>query len=525
MITPEQPAATMAVPRASHVQCGEAPSSPAGRDPTTEMDDLGWDVPDEDTEADAGDENWNPEDDSDLGLDEEDEEQVGLDTDTGFEEGEGDYELDESGEEERWTTDSESSEELPGTEVEVLSEEGEEYGWTGDDEPAEEPDDDLDADFEDSLPNLDDGGAEGVEDDTDLEDIELGALPELDTGAEEEGEAFGIENIEELTGVSLAEEPTLDVMAAGQSWKLLRASAVRITRIASLTGAPTAMAAGGAHVALCVPDGWYLASKAGLERLPTPATPGHGLALTEFEGRLFVALAAGDGLYLSRDGGRSFERLRETDRLLQVGLTQAAGKLRIWGRNQRGALLVSDDLGRSFGAPRLEGHVLTFGADGDRRVYVLVKRGSRTLLGSSNDAGRRWSWADAADAGQVPEPSLIAGRGAALVAGPGSVLHALAGQPPRVVAPLLHAPAALLDEDDESSVYACVTRDEQTLIARSVTRGQAHPLLLTALPHEQHGVPRRLCAAFADGGFVTLHVATDQALLRIEASLDGDVLP
>jgi hypothetical protein len=530
MTTPEQPAVTTAVPRASLVHCGEAPSSPVGRDPTTvEPDDLGWDVPDEDTETDASDDNWNPEDDSDLGLDDDDAEDVGLDTDTGFEEGESDYELDEAGEGERWTTDSEASEDLPGAEADALEGEGEaeaeEYGWTGDDDPNEEPDESLDPEFEESLPNLDDGGAEGVEDDTDLEEFELGGLPDLDASAEEEGEAFGIENIEELAGVSLAEEPTLDVIAGGQSWKLLRASAVRITQIASLPGAPTAMAVSGARLALCAGDHWYLAGNAGLERLTTPATGGRSLALAEFEGRQLMALAAGDGLYLSQDGGRSFERLREADRVSHVGLTKAVGKLRIWGRNQRGALLVSDDLGRSFGPTRLDGNVLAFSADGDRRLYVLVKRGTRTLLGSSSDAGRRWSWADAAEGGQVSEPILIAGRGAAVIAGPGAVLHALSGQAPRAVAPLLHAPAALLDEDDESIVYACVSRDDQTLIARSGTRGNAPPLLIAALPHEQYGVPRRLCAAFADGGFITLHVATDQALLRIEASLDGDDLP
>jgi hypothetical protein len=538
MTTPEQTAVNTAVHGVSLAQFGDAPSSPTIREPTSDpSDDLGWDVPDEDDEADSSDENFDPEDDSDLGLDEDDDEHIGLDTDTGFEEVGDDFELDESGEGVRWTADSEAMEELPGTDADVIS--GEEYGWTGDDDSADpEPDDDLDADLEESLPNLDDGGAEGVEDDTDLDDFELGGMPDLEGGSEDEGEGFGIENIEEMTGVSLAEEPTLELVA-GQAWKLLRSTAVRVTQIATLPEPARALAVHGTRVLVCAGDACFVAERSGLARLPVPA-PGRAIATAELDGRLWIAIAGRDALYVSQDAARSFERQRDHDPPLHVALTQATGKLRIWIKNQRGMLLASDDAGRTFGPTRLDGSVHAFGADGERRVSVLIRRASRALLGASNDGGRRWSWSDAdiataplpggrsetapSGAGQPEEPSVIAGRGASLIVDCSSVLYAVAGQPPRSLAPLVHGPAALLDEDDESFAYACVRRGSQSLIVRCGTRGSP-PMVITALDHERAGLPRRLCASFAEGGFVTLHVATDRALLRVEASLDGDDLP
>jgi hypothetical protein len=100
-----------------------------------------------------------------------------------------------------------------------------------------------------------------------------------------------------------------------------------------------------------------------------------------------------------------------------------------------------------------------------------------------------------------------------------------AGQAPRVLGPLLTGPAALLNEDDETFAYACAARDDQCLIVRASLRGAAQPMVIATLLRERVGEPRQLAAAYAEGGFVTLHVATDQALLRIEVSLDGDDLP
>src|SRR5688572_16119122 len=111
---------------------GDAPTGPASREPPSDLDDLGWDLPDDEaSESARDDENWDPDDDSDLELEQDDDEQVGLDTDTGFDDGE-ELELDDSGEDERWTVDSEAAEELPGADAEVIS--GEEYGWIGEDD-------------------------------------------------------------------------------------------------------------------------------------------------------------------------------------------------------------------------------------------------------------------------------------------------------------------------------------------------------------------------------------------------------
>jgi hypothetical protein len=240
---------------------------------------------------------------------------------------------------------------------------------------------------------------------------------------------------------------------------------------------------------------------------------------------LAFALASPAGLFVSLDGGRSFELHRESDPPVQVALTECGGALKVWARNQKGQLSVSEDAGKSFSAARLEGNLLAFATDGERRFCALAKRANRIVLGSSSDSGRRWSWVDAADSGNDPSPLLLPGRGVSAIATPGRVSYVQTGQQMRVLAPLLSAPAALVDEDDETFVYACVPHEDQTLIVRTALRSGAQSMVVTSLAHDRVGEPRFVSAAYAEGGFVTLNVATDQALLRIEASLDGDDLP
>jgi hypothetical protein len=273
-------------------------------------------------------------------------------------------------------------------------------------------------------------------------------------------------------------------------------------------------------------DGFFRSSpRGGLSRLPVDAPAGRSIALAEFEGRLVLALASPAGLFVSLDGGRSFERQRENDPPTQVALTESGGVLKLWARSAKGQLSVSDDAGKSFAAVRLEGALMSFGTDGERRLSALVKRGSRYALGSSNDAGRRWGWIDAAESGNDPALQLLPGRGVSVLATNGRLMHVATGQAARLLAPLLSAPAALADEDDETFAYACVPQEDQTLIVRTAVRGGAQPMVVTSLARDKVGEPRFLSAAYAEGGFVTLFVATDQALLRIEASLDGDDLP
>jgi hypothetical protein len=522
---PSNPLAFDLSPARSSVRFGDAPTGPASPETPANADDLDWDDPNEAAgEAPNDDENWDPDDDEDLGLDDDDDdESVGLDTDTGFDDGSEDLELDDSGEGERWTVDSEPSDELAGAEAEVIS--GAEYGWIGDDDPTG-PDEDIESDLDDDeLSDLDDGGAEGVEDESDLDDLELGRLPELDAGSEEEAEGFMTENFEELAGVSLTDEAVLELLP-GQPWKLLSARAVQTTRVATLPGPALALATYEGRLAICAGDGWYVGSaRGGLSRLSVDAPPGRSLALADHDGRPVFALASTAGLYVSTDSARSFERQRDNDPPTHVAFTHYVGKLKVWARNQRGMLLVSDDLGRSFSPARLDGNVIAFATDGERRLCALVKRAGRTALGSSNDAGRRWSWVDAADSGGVEGVQLLPGRGVAVIAGMSRLSCFHTGEGPRTLAPLLGAPAALLDEDDETFVYACVPHEDQVLIVRCATRTGAQPMVVASLARERVGEPRCLTGAYADGGFVTLHVATDQALLRIEASLDGEDLP
>ena len=505
------------------LRCGDAPAGPVSREPPADVDDLDWDLPDEDTAGGRDDENFDPDDDSDLDLEQDEDETIGLDTDTGFEEPE-DLELDDEGEGERWTVDSEAADELPGADAEVIS--GEEYGYIGDDDTAD-ADEDLESELEDEpTPSLDDGGAEGVEDETDLDDFDLARLPALDAAAEEEAEGFMTENLEELAGVNLIDEPMVELVP-GQPWKLLAARSVQIARVATLPAPALALDACAGKLAMGAGDGWFVgAPRGGLSRLPVDAPGGGSLALASFDGRVVFALASPAGLFVSLDGGRSFECQRESDPPVQVALTVYNAKLRIWARNQRGMLLVSDDAGRSFSPARLDGHVQAFATDGERRLCAVVKRAGRTALGSSSDAGRRWSWVDVtSNVGDDDSAlQLAAGRGLAILAAPNRVSCVQAGQGPRALAPLLGAPVALLDEDDECFVYACAPSEDQVLVVRCATRSGAQPMVIASLARERVGEPRCLVASYAEGGFVTLHVATDQALVRIEASLDGDEL-
>ncbi|MET0386489.1 MAG: hypothetical protein ABW321_11045 [Polyangiales bacterium] len=471
------------------------------------------------------DDTFDPGDESDFELDLDSEENIGLDTATGFDDPGDDDELlgDEGDEDEHWSTDSEEAGDLPGAEADMP---GEEYGWLGDDEPADD-DESFDAELgDDEDETRDDGGAEGLEDDSELDDLNLSELPELDADAEEEaGQAPG-EGFDELGGLALLDEPSIEI-GPGEVWKLLPSNAVRVTRITGATGVANALTVQGSTLFLASDALYRLTSgRDALERLPlSPAQPST-LAIADHEGQPALAVVAGGRVYVSRDLGESFSAL-DTPGVTQLGYTHSVGGLRLWWRTSRSAL-GGDWLKGSPLPPELESEVLGFSADGKRSVAVLCRLKGRLQLIYSGDAGKRFArHAVPAFAGE-PGVTLQVCAGAVLLTNGEEVRCTWLPENFEPVAAQVRAPAALSDEEDEPFIYACVRRsDEWLVIRRSARVTRSAPLVLAALDKtlfgEQH-MPLQLAVGYTEGGAVTVYVAGRDALVQIEASLDSEEL-
>lgn len=470
---------------------------------------------------DETDEAFDPGDDSDLGLDTaEDDTSVGLDTSLGFEDTSDDFDLPEDGEDERWSTDSEEVGELPGADDELFG--GEEYGWLGDDEPAD--DEAFDPGISDTeTESTDDGGAEGVDEEAELDELDLGELPDIDADVEEDAAASGSEGIEELAGLSLIDEPSIEI-AAGELWKIVPTRSVRISTITGLNAPVRALAALGSSLYVCA-DGLYTLSGDATELriLQLPAAGPSALALAEDESGQALAVVASGRVFTSLDAGQTFNAIDGLSGVSQVFYTRSAGGLRLWWRTVRGVLGASGN--RVAPLPdELEGEVLKLHSDGRRSLVLLVRRQGRLLLAASGDAGRRFARQPAPPMAANPELTLQICRGAVLVADQTGARCAITPQGFEPVATLSRAPAALSDEDDEPFVYACVRRGDEWLIVRRTARAHGAPLVLAALDAQLVGEPRLLSASASDAGAVNVYVAGDRALLRIEVSLDGEEL-
>jgi hypothetical protein len=93
------------------------------------------------------------------------------------------------------------------------------------------------------------------------------------------------------------------------------------------------------------------------------------------------------------------------------------------------------------------------------------------------------------------------------------------------VAPGARGPATLADEEGEPTVYAFVERQgEWLLIRRPALAPQAAPLVLATLGPKQLGEPLALRVSYAEGGLLSVFVACQEGVLRIEVSLDGEEL-
>lgn len=519
-----------------------------------DLDDL--DLPRR-SEGDDLDEEASSDDDSDLGLPGTNEdESIGLDTSTGFEDSSEDLELPEDGEDQRWSVDSEEAGELPGADVDLFP--GEEYGWIGDDEPAGE-DDDFDSDLgDDELESRDDGGAEGLEDDSELDDLDLGDLPDIDSDLEEEASSSSAEGFEELAGMGLSDEPTVE-LAPGEHWKLLPERARRVSELLQLTATPTALAVAGNRLFVAAGSGWVYDLESGAReglRLTLPerarlafepiAGPSaiSSFAIAESEAGFHVAALMRGVVFVSHDGGRSFALQELPEPAREIGFTQAGERPRLWWLSPRGALR---NLGTETGVAGGNvvaslGEALAFHADGARHLLVLVRRqeresrageqpsrsGSaeyRARLALSGDAGKRFSFHEPPPGALDPSTRVQVCRGALLLHNLHGVLSAQPPQNFERVSPLSHGPAALANEDDAAFVYSCVhNASEVSIVRRAVRSSLSAPMIVATLPRERFGEPQKLAVSYAEGGAVSLFLASDRSLLRVDASLDGEEL-
>ena len=482
---------------------------------------------------------FDPGDDSDLELDMLEDENVGLDTSVGFDESSDDLDLPELSEEEDdgWDGDLDDVAELPDADSE-LEEVEHEYGWIDEDDAA--PDDDDFADDLDDEPEAsgDDGGAEGLEDESEIDDLDLGELPALDKDSEEETGLPGLENVDELAAYGLLDEPTLEI-TPGESWKMLRARATRLTRVgwpadcrSAVINALAGASPEGAYLARSLAvhnQALYLAAGAlyrldaqaeRFTRLPLPAAASQQLVVGEHEGAVHVLTVSDGQLLLSANAGATFEA-HATSHATHAGFTHSAAGLRLWWRSAQG------EIGSDVQLTCAEGRVLAAHADG-RRSIAWLSRTDEWLLTASADGGKSFvSWpAPSAAQGAEERDLRIETCGNVLLLGAaGRLWCGEHGAPLAALGSNMREPATLTDQEGEPAVFACVERAGEWLLVRRPARdSHAAPLVVAALGPKQLGEPVALAVGYGEGGLVSAFVACEEGVLRVEASLDGEAL-
>jgi hypothetical protein len=173
----------------------------------------------------------------------------------------------------------------------------------------------------------------------------------------------------------------------------------------------------------------------------------------------------------------------------------------------------------------LEGEVSAFRGDGKRSLAVLLRRSGRLQLMASGDAGKRFVRVIPPPMAADPKTELRVCRDAVLFADERDARCALVPNVFEPVATRACAPAALSDEDDEAFAYACVMRgDELLIVRRSVRAQEAAPLVVAVIERARMSAPQLMAASYSEGGAVSVYLASDTTLLRVEVSLDGEEL-
>ena len=231
-------------------------------------------------------------------------------------------------------------------------------------------------------------------------------------------------------------------------------------------------------------------------------------------------------MYISQDGGQHFEE-RPASGIARAFFTRSASGLRLWWRSTR-AELCSDHGQGSLLPAELDGELQGFHADGKRSLALLVKREGRLQLVASSDAGKRFARHPLPPTAAAPSAQQVevqACRDAVLVVSDLTPRCALLPGPFEPIATLARAPAVLSDEEDEAFVYACAARGEECLLIRRAAAARSSaPLVLATFGKDSLREPRMLAVGYREGGALCVFVAGEEALLRIDASLDGEEL-
>lgn len=474
---------------------------------------------------------FDPGDDSDLGLDDDDED-IGLDTAVGFDDGSEEEDLDlddlddDENDEEGWEADSDEATEIPDSDLELESEE-DEYGWTEDDDANQ--DDDFADDFDDEPESSgDDGGAEGLEDESEIDDLDLGDLPALDKDSEEEVGLPGLEG-DELAGYGLLDEPQLEV-APGKVWKVLRPQATRITRISWPAEARTALVDGSfSERSIAAHNQTLFLAARGLYRLdapdevfvrlPLPAAEAQQLVVAEHEGAVQLLVNAGGQLFLSSNAGQSFAAQPAPD-VTHAGFTHSAAGTRVWWRSADGVI------GSDGPIEPAHDSALLLDADGGRSIAWL-SRFEQLRVTVSADGGRTfasWPVPNAIASGDLTSLRLETCGDALLLSAAGTLLVGEHNGELAEIAEGAREPATIADEEGEPFAYACLEHQAEWLLLRCSARAeQASPLVIATLGKEL-GEPLGLAVGYSEGGMLSVFVACQEGVWRIEASLDGEEL-
>jgi hypothetical protein len=511
--------------------------------PDMEDDDDDLDLPDSSSEL-QDEEGWEPDDDSDLGLqgDDDDEDSDGLDDDSELEDASqsdalvGDDEEDATS----WLDDgsgrdsealvADDDDELAELESDGSSESSEAVGAL-----AGEDWDDPEIDLDEDAPLIGDGGEEGFGDESVLSGLDLDRLPPLDDAGEAgegelEADPFAADLLAALASDIGAEE-ALELVAPGIRCARLPAAQVELELMLQ-PGHPlrALLAAGdvglGWHDGLCVAE----ASADRAERRDAGGSVLLALAGARVAGATLIALSSPEGVRCSSDAGRSFSVAHHlggddgSSAVASLAITRGASGAQLWAAAPEGALWRSDDLGASFERVRDDVRVLRLVSDGERQLIALgrARDGTARALRSS-DGGRAF--------GTLALPVTEVERVQDLQTCHGVTLCCRRSPTPQLLwkrdsqdwselAESAQAPACLIDEDGDVKAYFFVRDSQRVLLLRRALRSMAAtPQLVCELPVEA-GAALQLVGSCRDG-VTWLHVGTERAWYRLSVRLDA----
>jgi hypothetical protein len=520
-------------------------SAPAPDDDDLDLELPGGDGDDEDEESGLrGEESFLPDDDADLGL-ETDEKSIGLDVDTGLDDGDADLSVggggDDDDDEGSWLGEDEIDPVLTGDDSDDLEDE---EGSEGDTEPAKDDGEDWADELtldEGTLP-LGDRGEEGFGDDSVASEIELEQLPPLDGGVAAETEdtevdALGSDLLDEIP-IAASPEDTLVEIAPGLRCTRLASSRVAVETLLRIER-PLAflLAAGDAALAW---DGALLvlepsqppASAARPERRFGGEPRPFAIAARRVAGELLIALGTARGLLCSRDGGRTFAAMTSPvgEEWIASSLAWSGGPLgpRLFASAPAGALWSSDDFGASW-QKLADERVLELSADDERSMVAVCRDdagGGRGLV--TLDGGQTFD--------SITLPVREVERVQDLQALGDLLLCCRRAPTPQLVwrmgdaawqelSPFACAPATLLDENGVTRAYFFVQTHDRALLLRRVIggapgSGSRAPEIVSEFAHDA-GTPLQLLAGHHDG-LATLHIGTERGWYRVRIRPAGE---